>query len=112
MDHPESWFFLVVFVFGCGELRYEVCQCLDFYGCHRSILYVKLTKLNGPLYHLSYGFGFVHGFLDGLVCHYYGRVCLKVQTKLLGGHHQGEHDFLHARVPGFNSLESLANVIH
>ena len=112
MDCLEGWFFLVVFVFRCGEFHYEVCQCLGFYGCPRSILYIKLTKLNGSLYHLSCSFGFIHCFLDGLVHHYYDQVRLKIQTKLSKGHHQGEPNLLHSQVPGLSSLESLANVVH
>ena len=69
MDCLEGWFFLAIFVFRCGEFRYEVCQCLGFYGRPGPILYVKLIELNGLSYHSSYGFGFFHCFLDGLVRH-------------------------------------------
>lgn len=74
------------------------------YGCSGSILYVELTKLEGPLYHSS-NLMFIHYFLNGLVRHYYDRVSLKVWMKLSGGHYQGEGDLLYSRVSGFSSLE-------
>ena len=110
MDRPK--FFLVILVIGASELHYEIYQCLGFYGHSGSILYVELTKLDGPLYHLSSGLRFIHYFLDRLVRHYYNRVSLKVWMKLSGGHYQGEGDLLYSWVPSFSSLEGLADVIH
>ena len=80
-------FFLVIFVFRGCEFCYEIRQRLGFYGHSGSIFYIKLTKLDGPLYHLSSGLKFIHCFLNWLVCHYYDRVSLKVWTKLSGGHY-------------------------
>ena len=74
-------------MFGGGELCYEVCQCLGFYGHSGSIFYIELTKLDGPLYHLSSSLRFIHYLLNGLVRHYYNRVSLKVWAKLSGGHY-------------------------
>ena len=74
-------------MFGGGEFRYEICQHLGFYGRSRSILYVELTKLDGPLYYSSSGLKFIHCFLNGLVRHYYDQFSLKVQTKLSRGHY-------------------------
>ena len=90
----------------------EVYWCLCFYSCPRLVLDVELIELDGPLYHLSCDFNFIHCFLDGLVHHYYDQVRLKIQTKLSKGHHQGEPNLLHSQVPGLSSLESLANVVH
>jgi len=61
MYHPE--FFLVIFVFGGGELCYEIRQSLGFYGRSRSIFYIELTKLDGPLHHPSNSLRFIHCFL-------------------------------------------------
>jgi len=70
-----------------GELYYEVCQRWGFYGRFGSILYIELTKLNGPLYRSSCSLGFIHRFLNGLIRHYYDRVRLKVRMKLSRGHY-------------------------
>lgn len=99
-------------MFGHGKHRDEVYQRLGFYGCSRLVLDVELTELDGLLYHSSYGFGFIHCFLDGLVCHYYDWVHLKVWTELSRGYYQGECDLFHAWVLGLDPLESLANTIH
>ena len=85
MYHPK--FSLVIFTFRGGELCYKICQRLSFYGRSRSILYIELTELNGPLHHSSSSLRFIHCFLNGLVHHYYNRVSLKVRTKFSGGHY-------------------------
>ena len=101
-------FFLAVFVFGGGEF----CQRLCFYGRLGSILYVKLAKLDGQLYHSSNSLRFIHCFLNKLVRHYYDLVSLKVRIELSGSHYQGKGDLLYSRVSGFYSLKGLADVIH
>ena len=79
MDRPK--FLLVFLKLGGDEFRYEVCQCLSFYGCSGAIFYIKLTELNDPLYHPSSSLRFIHYFLDGLVRHYYDRVSLEIWAK-------------------------------
>jgi len=76
MDHPK--FVLVFLKLWGGEFCYEVSQCLSFYGCSGAIFYIKLAKLNGPLYHPSSSFRFIHCFLDRLVHHYYDWVNLEI----------------------------------
>ena len=71
-------FLLVIFMLEGGELCYEIRQSLGFYGCSGLIFYIELTKLDGPLHHPSSCLRFIHYFLNGLVCHYYDRVSLKV----------------------------------
>ena len=109
---PLDCLFLVFSIFRHSKLCYEVYQCLGFYGHPRFVLDVELTKLDGPLYHSSYGFEFIHFLLGGLVCHYYDRVCLKVWTKFPRGHYHGKCDLLHMWVFGFSPLEGLADIIH
>jgi len=87
MDRLESWLFQAIFVFGGGELCYEICQGLGFYGSPWSILYVELFELDGLLYHSLCSLGFIHCFLNGLIHHDYYRVCLKVQMKFSGHHY-------------------------
>ena len=99
-------------MFGEGELGYEVCHCLGFYGRLGSILYIELTKFDSPLYHSSNYLRFVHYFLNGLSHHHYDRVGLEVRAKLSGGHYQGKGDLLNLRVSSFSFLEGLADVIH
>ena len=110
MYHLE--FSLDIFVFREGEFCYEICQCLGFYSRPRAIFYIELAELNGPLYHPSSGFRFIHCFINGLVYHYYNWVSLKVWTKFSGGHYYGKGNLFYPRVSGFSSLESLADVIH
>ena len=66
---------------GDGEFRYEICQCLSFYGRPWAVFYIKLAEFDGPLYHSSRGLGFIHRFLDGLVRHYYDRISLEIGMK-------------------------------
>lgn len=56
--------------------------------------------------------GLFIAFIDGLICHYYDWIHLKVWIKLLRSYVQGECDLLHAWVPGLNSIKSLADVVH
>ena len=85
MYRPE--FSLDIFMFEGGEFCYEICHYLGFYGRLGSIFYIKLTELDGPLYHSSSSLRFIHYFLYGLVHHYYNWVSLKVWTKLSKGHY-------------------------
>ena len=87
MDRLDRYFVWAIFMFEGGELCYEVCQCLGFYGHPGSVLYVELTKLDGLLYHSSSSLRFIHRFLNGLIHYYYNRVSLKVRTKLSGAHY-------------------------
>ena len=74
-------------MFRGGELCYEICLWLRFYGSLGPVLYVELTKLDSLLYNSSNSLRFIHRFFNRLIRHYYDWVSLKVLTKLSEGYY-------------------------
>ena len=84
MDDPFFILHCFYIIASWCELRNKLCQGLSLYSMSWLVSDVKLTEFDSPLDQTSYGFQFVHGFLERVVCHNIDYMGLEVVSQLLG----------------------------